>query len=235
MVAAVRQWVITGPALVLVKGNIYVPGEGNVDQPSMWELGLALDDIRVSLYPRHKNILVDDFGPDIPADVMAQMCDATIAMKLSHYAEDVLDQCFNMANGTKGNGTVHGILNGAGVLLGGGANLHDPYYSYTSISSSGNSFISLNIEGFGEGEDAYRLQFPSSFLQGPSPVIPIGAKHCLPDLLWRAVPYAPPTLSGEIIGSGAILYLKELAAGAAANTWSQFLAESNNPFDDEDN
>src|SRR5260370_14621868 len=91
-----RDFQINGDALVTIKGGQHYSG---TLYPSPALLGLSVGPIRVSIHPRHRPLHVDDYGPDIPADVMKMLADATIRMNLIHYDTELADICMMEATG----------------------------------------------------------------------------------------------------------------------------------------
>ena len=57
------------------------------------ELGLASEPITISPRFRLRDLRVDDYGPDIPPDVMSQLSDVQLRMTLVHYDPFILNLC----------------------------------------------------------------------------------------------------------------------------------------------
>lgn len=80
---------------------------------SITELGLAMDSITIAPRFRHKDVHVDDFGGEIPPDVMSMLLFADVRMVLSHYDPIVLGTCVAHAVGS----TTAGECGPAGAML----------------------------------------------------------------------------------------------------------------------
>lgn len=189
-----RDFQIAGETLVVVKGGAHLVsggiGRGIADGR---ELGLSSDAIRLSPKYVHHDMRIDDFGPEIPADVIANLADVTIRMNLVHYDKDVLDVCARESIGG-GNGR-WGVLAPAGTILGGNK----------FFFSSGWHYMSLNLIT----RDDFSWRFRAAYLSQPPIEIPLGTSRTISQLTWRAIPYAEPTSMfdpGEIVSSGRVLF-----------------------------
>lgn len=182
-----RDYVIYGETMVKVKGM-----DGDTSPlASLQELGLCDGEIRITPNFYHKDINCDDFGPNVPAEVMFNLADVTISMTLVHFDDAILDACINNSMA----GSSDGTLAGAGTLMG----------NNKATLGNGNFFISLNLVSTQLGT----IRFPTSYLAVQPEKLPIGTKRSLVELNWRAIPYknlgssATPT---EPISKGAILW-----------------------------
>ena len=220
-----RSFVIPGDSLVYVKGTLDVQGY-DFQLGSLWELGLASDEIKISINPAHQDVKVDDFGTQIPVDVRAELADAFISMNLIHYDEDVLEACISESMGGRAkqqpaNTRLGYSFPGAGRPLGGGRQLF----------SSGNHHITLYIRSITPSDllsiedstDTYR--FLACHLV-KSIEVPRGNNKSIVNAKWRAIPYTElisgstnitiynpggnsgNTLALEICSSGTVLYDK---------------------------
>lgn len=202
-----RDFQITGGVMVKVKVGEHVPASGSFEDGLFVELGLTSEAVRITPVFRHRDVVPDDFGPETPAEVVAQLAEVRINMTLVHYDQEVLETCVAEALGglllTPGplEGNDFGALPPAGSLLG----------NYCQPGASGCHYVSLNLVPFDESQQGWR--FPTSYLAAPPLTLPLGTKASLTELSWRAVPYAVPALlggqpnySGEILSSGATLW-----------------------------
>lgn len=158
------------------------------------ELGLASEAIQLSPRYVHHDMRIDDFGPDIPADVIANIAEITVRMNLVHYDRDVLDVCARESIG--GGRGQWGVLAPAGTIMGGNK----------FFFASGWHYMSLNLI---TTQDNFPWRFRAAYLSQPPIEIPIGTRRMVTQLTWRAIPYAEPTSlfnPGEIISSGRVLF-----------------------------
>ena len=176
--------------------------QGTLIGDSPHDLGLSTDAIRIIPRFIHQDIKVDDFGSEIPAEVMKMMADCQIRMNLVHYDDDLLRFCYQESFGTGLNvGVADGICGPAGRTLGRGWAL------YTAF----NSYIAVNLVP-GQGiETPWR--FPACYVNAQPLEIPIGAEKTVVTLSWRAIPYVDVSLDsdgnanrGEAVSNGAILW-----------------------------
>lgn len=201
-----RDYFIFGETLVSVKGGEHMSGRpiGVVS-----ELGLSTDAIVITPRYFHHDMRIDDFGPDVPADVMWNLADVTIRMNLVHYDEEVLDRCERESMGGGPALTVFdsptnnaGLIAPAGTILGGNKFLF----------ASGNHFISVNL--FSQTNAELSRRYRTCYLAEQPVVFPIGTRASILQLTWRAIPYQePPSIFNpnvEWISSGAILWDRDL-------------------------
>jgi hypothetical protein len=85
-----RQYVLNGETLVEVRGGCHASG---FPIGVLSELGLAEDQIRISPQINFKDINVNDFGPNVPADLLRMLSSVKISMTLVNYSPEVLDIC----------------------------------------------------------------------------------------------------------------------------------------------
>lgn len=183
-----RSWFIFGETLVKVNGST----GGFLDQAlqtltNTWELGLSVDPIRVTPRFVQQGIHCDDFGPDIPADIIQYLADATIHMRLVHYDPVVLARCVSESLATlvvNQNIPNDGTLGPAGQPLGAGVQWGTP----------GNRYIQLNLYGAQPSPGSVLgnfLQFPTAILAEQPIEYPLGTEKSIVALTWKAIPYAP--------------------------------------------
>jgi len=204
-----RDFYINGPALVQIWGGEHL-GE---DTPGfvLSDLGLTAGPVRVSVDFRRADVFVDDYGPDVPADVLTRLATAAVRMELIHFDRTALDVCMREATGgTTAANVGAGTMAPAGTLMGG----------YKPIHASGNHFITVYVTS---PELVVPWRFPACQLAESPLEWPIGATASAVALTWRAIPYQIPLLtggatsgnpnySGEIVSSGAVLWDHEILA-----------------------
>ena len=189
-----RDFIINGETMVHVK---IPPGIGGYLPADVYELGLAAEEVRIIPRFVYQDIKADDFGPEIPADVMWLLADVTIRMGLIHYNRDVLDTCLasSMAGTTNISSKWAGTLVGAGTLMGNGKD----------VGSAGNSFIGLSL--LSPNLLNYGWRFPAAYLADRPLDLPLGTNRTIALCQWRAIPYRPPGLrTVETKSTGTILF-----------------------------
>ena len=152
-----------------VNGNTLVTADGS-------ELGIAESSVSITINPKHLEIKVSTFGPDVPPEVQAMLADANIGMVLVNFDIAVLNTCIrkSMAAATLGTMQI------AGTLM--GANSH---------------FVSLRIASPTGGVP---WTFPSCYLTGSPITWPLGNERSLVSLNFKAIPYvADPASSANAV------------------------------------
>jgi len=203
-----RDFVINGEALVKVKFGDHILELPFGESGTLHELGLAVDEVRITPTYHHRDISPDDYGGQAPAEVMTLLAEAEIRMRLVHYDVDVLDAVLAESQGLDGALFFAGRLAPAGTLLGGFSQ------RVAGRIASGCHFMSLNILS---PQLNFPWRFPAAYLQQPPIDLPLGVRRTLVDLNWRAVPYTVPPLTvlpvvgnpigpGEILSSGVVLW-----------------------------
>jgi len=170
-----RTFYVNGETMVTVKSSTF----------SLSQLGLAEAPIAVSMDFRHKDVVLDAWGSEIPADVQFKLAACNIQMTLIHFDPAVLDQCLQNSMATT---TAIGTTGRAGTLMGGGVGRF----------VAGNYYIGLNLASPVFGKPwrffyAYLTQQPMTF--------PLGTEKSITTLNWRAVPYTTDPWGG---GTGAL-------------------------------
>ncbi len=161
--------------MVLVKGRSDFGTNGPPGLPNianLTQLGLCVDDIRVTPTFKHKGMTVDAWG-EVDVDVQWMMAEVAITMNLIHFDQLVLDAC--VAESMGGAPDV-GAAGRAGTRLGGGL----------ARFAAGNHLIGLNIEAPVSGRPwrfyyAYLAQSPTTY--------PLGVEKSIVAVHWRAIPY----------------------------------------------
>lgn len=182
-----RDYVVNGECMVQVWGGAHL-GE---DQPvgMLSELGLASEGVEITAFFKHKDVLTDDFGPVVPAEVMTQLSEVRIKMSLIHYDLEVLNICLNESLGGGNSLSLPWpslVPAAAGTLLGNGVD----------VTHSGCHFMRLYLS-------SPQLQKPLRFLSTyvvDQNEFKMGTERTVHDLLWRAIPYTPPVLSSGLTG-----------------------------------
>lgn len=196
-----RDFQTQGETLVAVKGS----------QQSLLfelsELGLASEGITVTPNFKHKGIKIDDFGPDIPAEMMVLMASVNIRMPLIHYDRDILEACMSESLGGYqiDTGDLGNILfPGPGTMMPAGSLLGNGLVMF----SSGNHLMSLNL--FSEQLSGNVWHFPSAYLAEQPVTFNLGTKATIAVCNWTAFPYAPLPSIGDltkgISSSGRVLW-----------------------------
>jgi hypothetical protein len=190
------------------------PGTGN-----LYDLGLAVKEVRVTQSFLHEDLNTDDYGK-IPVDVLWRGSTCNVNMTLIHYEPTVLDVCMSESMGGVNAVNLGQNLDPAGLMQPFGT----PLGAFLGPAASGNHFISLNILS---PVMLWPYRFPFSYLSETPAVTPLGVGVQLVELNWRAIPYQVPLgepeeqqisddeigfaqpavlWSGEIISSGAVLW-----------------------------
>ena len=160
-----------GILIPTIPGNFYA----TITNPSIYELGLSLDPIVITPKYHHHDVKVDDYGTEVPAEVMSNLSEVFISMRLVHYDHQVMLACLGESIG--GYNGVDGTLPPAGTIMGGGQVV--PY-------SSGSHYMSLNIYSLDVGNRNWN--FPSSYLAQQPVELPVGTRNSEAVLTWRAIP-----------------------------------------------
>lgn len=221
-----RDYYINAETLVAVKFGAHVPPSitnivGGSPNSNLSELGLASEGIRVSPRFTHTDVRCADFGPNVPAELLAELAEVRITMRLVHFDHVILNHCFGQSMGGVPAGAVTGAFDfgrfrrGAGVPMG----TWLPVDPVASVYGSGYHYVSLNLTS-----PALSLpwRFPASLLTDVPVDWPLGTKRSEVELTFRVIPFvqppvgAFPTVSGsvvtrgEIASSGAYLWLRTL-------------------------
>lgn len=149
---------------------------------TIYNLGLAIGSIKVSPKYSHHDIHPDDFGPEVPAEVLSNLMEASIHMTFVHWDIDVMRFCLAEAHGGEriAGFLGEGVMKGCGIPLGGGKRIWE----------SGNHYVTLAILSEQLG---LPWRFPTTYIMGNA-ILPLGTKRSLLDVTWRAIPYVAPFL-----------------------------------------
>lgn len=198
-----RDFVINGECLASVKFGMHQagqpywsgdPGNGGVSG-TYFELGLTDGPITVSPTFRHRDFRCDDFGPEIPVEVLSMMADVRISMNLIHYDDTVLDVCIAESLGNPGVNT--------GVFM----PSMRPLGQNRPRLASGCHYISLNLSS---PVLTRPWRFWTSYLLGDPVEFPLGTEKTVARVNWRAVPYRPQVSGLDVLASGAVLWDRQL-------------------------
>lgn len=176
-----RDFFINGPCLVRVKGNV------NSGFSSLTELGLSEGDVTVTPNTRHRDINVNAWGPEIPADLQFFLADLHVSMVLVHFDRTVLDLVYNESVGGP---SAIGQMGRAGQRMGANSLRFAP----------NNHYIGLNLTS-PDGGVPWRFFF--AYMTGPPFSMPLGTERSLVPVSFRVIPY---TLDPYNNGLGATNY-----------------------------
>lgn len=188
-----RDWYINGDTMVQVRGGAHLTSGLNV----ITNLGLAIDQVRVSPSFSRQPIHADGFGKVVAPEYRSKLMSARVSMTLVHFDPQVLDQCVRESQGggvgaipdptaVGGQIEAEGVLAQAGTLMGG----------YKPRFASGNHYIGLTVKGTTEITRPWRFLY--TMIDGTGPVYPLGNGFSAVPVTWLVVPYLePPLVSGR--------------------------------------
>jgi hypothetical protein len=187
-----RAYTIYGEVMVYVTGSVF--------DNELVELGLCTDSVQITPRIKNREVMYDDFGDEVPAEVMAKMTDALVKMTLIHYDEGVLSNCVRQSMGGTRLGSASswedGVCGPTGRTMGGGVPLG--YF--------GNRYVTLYIRS---AVGARQWRFPATYLLDGYDY-PVGSKASEVQLTFRAIPYVAPLDENgdvaEILSDGAIVW-----------------------------
>lgn len=187
-----RSFTVYGEVMVYVTGSVF--------DNELTELGLCTDSIQITPRIKNREIMTDDFGDEIPAEVLAKMTDAVVKMTLIHYDEDVLSNCVRQAMGGVRLGAsddwIDGTCGPTGRSMGGGVPLG--YF--------GNRYVTLFLWS---AVGARPWRFPATYILDNYDY-PVGSKASEVQLTFRALPYVSPVDEDgnvvEILSDGAVVW-----------------------------
>lgn len=185
-----RDFQLNGETLVKVIG----PPDSGID--TLTELGLAVGQIRVIPEVIHRDLKIDDFGPNTPAEVLVYVGVVRVTMTLTHFDRDALEECVRLAMGAE----VYGELGRSGRPLGRGR----------PRLTAGCNYVGLNLLSPVLGQP---WRFLTAYLASPLFEFPLGVENSEVPLTWRAIPYKPLTGSGsveEMTANGTVLWDRTL-------------------------
>ena len=203
--------------MIYVKGNGTLALSGGIAGGQFHELGLASEQVRITPNFRYRDVFTDNFGPDVPADVLWHLADVTIRLPLIHYDDRVLDAMISESMGGIRDEFVPGPGMGPTQRAGICAAAGTPMGGLIPLYLSGNHYFGLQLDG-GQAISGRPWRFPACYLTGPPVEYPLGTQVTVPVLTVRAIPYrinqSELTLSGgqmipnEVFSSGAPLWFR---------------------------
>lgn len=181
---------------------VYVQGAVGTDIEDVSELGLTDGPVRIKFLTKHKEIFVDDYGPDVPAELLGMASEARISMDLVHFDFLVLAECIKASYGGPPN--EDGTMTGVGWPIGCGL----PYSPEDPVDARFvNRYVRLSIATLvPPGRGRLPWTFYSCVLTGEPVEIPLGVERSIFRVNWRAIPYSPPADDGSISSNNAILF-----------------------------
>jgi len=188
-----RDYVINGETLVRVKFGSHVNpllGLATSTQPTILELGLASEGIRITPDWRHYDLHADDFGPQVPPEVlwMGGTCD--VQMTLVHFDMGILQFCLSEAEGGLNTDVLGNFNEGNLVPFG------RPLGAGLPLYASGNHHVALELSSPVRNNP---WSFAACHLTRPPMILPLSTERSLAMCHWRAIPYAANTQSGTIL------------------------------------
>ena len=178
-----RDFFINGESLVSVRSHT------SSAIPTLTELGLASDPVRVQPIFHHRDIRLDAFG-DSPAEVQWMLAECLISFTLIHVDMNVLEECLRLSAGGP---ALYGEMARAGARL--GNNL--PRFA------AGNNYISLTISS-PVAARPYRFFF--TYLENPPAEFPLGTEKSMIPIRFRCIPYSQDPYGGGLGAQNYVLY-----------------------------
>ena len=178
-----RDFQINGETMVSVIGGAHAIMSGAASgSPIAYVSQLGLADRYVTISPNYyyDDVLIDDFGPNVPAEKLWMLSTVNIGMSLIHYDPVVL----SMVMGESMGGADYSQLgtNGVGTMVGAGS----PLGNYLPLLASGNHWLML---GLASPVLNAPWRFLATHLTGPPLEIPLGTGKTIVKLNFEAIPY----------------------------------------------
>jgi hypothetical protein len=167
-----RGFFINGPCLVEIGFPAQYGGSG------LEELGLSTDSVQVIPHFEHYEKHIDNFGPNVPADLIGLGGWAEVRMTLVHFNPVVLRACINesLAGGFGAfGGQFTGLLGPIGEMFGNGVKAY---------RGTGSHFVGVCLTSPYIG---FPWRFLSAVLQDQA-TWPLGTKTSMVDLSWKCLP-----------------------------------------------
>lgn len=178
-----RDFWINGESLVAVKGPV-----GSLIG-SITELGLTVDQIRITPDFRHKAINVDAWG-EAPPETQFMLATVGIQLDFIHFDRTILDECLRLS---MAGAPAIGQLPRAGARMGN----NSPRFSAT------NNYIGLNITS-PVGNKPWRFFY--TFMTNPPMQFPLGTEKSVVTTSWVAVPFTTDPYQGGLGAQGQALW-----------------------------
>lgn len=195
-----RDFQIDGECLASVRLGAHISVSGSLS--GIAEFGLTQKEVIVLPTFYHADLIVDDFGPNVPPELLWMIAEVRIFMTIIHYDESLFDQLMNEAMC----GSADGTLVGAGAPMGANKVLY----------ASGNHLVGLSLTSPVLGKP---WLFPATYITGQPLEIPMGTRRKVLRINWRAIPYTTPPGQSVLVTSGS-------QAASSGNTPSFGLASS---------
>lgn len=180
-----RLYQIFGEFIVKLYGsqfNNVLPG-AEFDEIVSVELGLTSESTVIVPRFYHQDVHSDDFGTEVPAEVLINLADVNIRMTLVHFDMDVLRICMRMGMGF-GPGTVDDLAEDGGLGPCG-----QPMGANEVVGLHPNRFIRMSLIPARFQGNGFPWRFKSCYLDSRPLEIPVGTERTLVKLSWRAIPY----------------------------------------------
>lgn len=177
-----RRIYVNGESLV------YVKGAQDTTINALSELGLAEDQLKITIQPMELDVMVEAWGR-APVDVQRMNAVALIIMRFVHFDVAVMREVIRLAMG----GTAEGRTSRAGTLFGNGL----------ARFAAGNSYVGLNIAS-PVGQLPWR--FYHARLISPIGEWPLGVERSIVPVIFRAIPYTPDPWNAGAGATDNILY-----------------------------
>jgi hypothetical protein len=179
---------------LLINGEttVQVIGAAGSAIATLQELGLTEDQIRITPRWRHRDMNVDDFGTEIPPDVMWMLADCLIRMTLVYVDRAILNAVLKES---MCGGAALGSLKAAGTPMGGGE----------ALKSTENHYIELRLTPAAP-VIGRQWTFPATYLAEQPYEEPLGVERSLVKLTFRAIPFVPFSAGAELLSTGATLW-----------------------------
>jgi len=172
---------VNGETMVYVKGNVASA------IPSLSELGLSESPIVITPTFKHKPIVLDAWGSEVPAEIQFKLSYVTVSMNLIHFDRTVLSAVIMES---MGGALTEGTLTRAGTRLGNNA----------ARFALNNHFIGLNLSSPVAG---IPYRFLSAFLTDPLQLPPMGTEKSITPLTFQCIAYQPDPYNSAGGGTGA--------------------------------
>ena len=211
-----RAFVIPGETMVKVLGGghnsgtlIFRSGMGMTSY-NLVELGLATEEIKITPKFHRREVHIDDYGPEVPAEIMWMLAEVNISMKLIHFDQNILSVCLkNSMGGATANAFPQGIIRGGdadggrriGLSWGGGVMKPAGSFmgNYKPLTYSGNYYLTLGLQCEQFPESMRYWRFFATYIDDVFEY-PVGTERSIVELNWRCIPY--PVRLTYIINSG---------------------------------
>lgn len=199
----------------LVNGEtmIYCKGQAGSAIASTQELALAADPVRITLNYYHRDINLDAWGGQVPADTQFMLADATIRFTAIHLDRAIMSECYRLSQcGPSG---YPGLMGRAGQRMGNNQALFSAGSAATG-ANAGNFYITL---GLSSPVGQLPWQFFYCYLTGTASEWPLGTEKSMVPMTWRAIPFTRDPYNGGNGAfaanfpndNGAALYINSLA------------------------